>query len=152
MVHDIEVIAEGLFRPESGNGAQFADMAKSMIAAVIEVVMTRHPADDRNLIIVMDLLFSAGFEKTMVEWAGAPETFGTRPAAVAATFHAAGENERGAIKTTIKKAFDWARSDEMRAFLSTSTCSIENLFEGAPTSSWLCHSTKWTPRPSFFVC
>jgi len=52
------------------------------------------------------------------------------PAAAAATFLAAGENERGAIKTTIKKAFDWARSDELRSFLTSSTCSLENLFEG----------------------
>lgn len=130
LVRDIEVIAEGLVRPEGGNGAHFAEMAKSMIAAVIEVVMTRQPEADRNLISVMDLLFSAGFEKTLTEWAGSPETFGTRPAAAAATFLAAGENERGAIKTTIKKAFGWARSDEMRGFLSSSTCSLENLFEG----------------------
>ena len=47
-----------------------------------------------------------------------------------ALIDAAGENERGAIKTTIKKAFDWARSDEQRSFLSASTCSLENLFEG----------------------
>lgn len=130
LVRDIEVIAEGLVRPEGGNGAHFAEMAKSMIAAVIEVVMTRRAEADRNLITVMDLLFSAGFEKTLTEWASAPETFGTRPAAAAATFLAAGENERGAIKTTVKKAFDWARSDEMRTFLGSSTCSLENLFDG----------------------
>lgn len=130
MVRDIEVIAEGLVRPETGNGAHFAEMAKSMIAAVIEVVMTKNVAADRDLITVMDLVSSAGFEKTLTEWAEAPAIFGTRPAASAATFLSAGENERGAIKTTIKKAFDWARSDEMRAFLSTSTCSLEKLFEG----------------------
>lgn len=130
LIRDIEVIAEGLVRPETGNGAHFAEMAKSMIAAVIEVVMTKNAAADRSLITVMDLVSSGGFEKTLKEWAEAPQTFGTRPAAAAATFLAAGENERGAIKTTIKKAFDWARSDEMRTFLSTSTCSLENLFEG----------------------
>lgn len=34
------------------------------------------------------------------------------------------------IKTTIKKALDWARSDEMHTFLCASTCSLEKLFEG----------------------
>ena len=77
-----------------------------------------HPAEERNLVTVMDLLFAADFEKTIGAWASLPERFGTRPAAAAATFLAAGENERGAIKTTIKKAFDWARSDEMRRFLA----------------------------------
>ncbi|WP_226951358.1 helix-turn-helix domain-containing protein [Rhizobium terrae] len=66
LVRDIEVIAEGLFRPEGGNGAHFAEMAKSMIAAVIEVVMTRRTEANRNLVTVMDLLFSASFEKTLI--------------------------------------------------------------------------------------
>ncbi len=131
LVRDIEVIAEGLVRPELGNGAHFAEMAKAMIAAVLEVVATRHPAEERNLITVMDLLFAADFEKTTGAWASLPERFGTRPAAAAATFLAAGENERGAIKTTIKKAFDWARSDEMRRFLAASSCSLEDVFAGS---------------------
>nr|MCA0806966.1 type IV secretory system conjugative DNA transfer family protein [Rhizobium sp. T1473] len=37
---------------------------------------------------------------------------------------------QSAIKTAIKKAFDWARSDEMRSFLGATTCPLENLFEG----------------------
>ena len=53
LVRDIEVIAEGLVRPEGGNGSHFAEMAKSMIAAVIEVVMTRRVEADRNLITVV---------------------------------------------------------------------------------------------------
>ena len=130
MVRDIEVIAEGLVRPEGGNGSHFAEMAKSMIAAVLEIIVQNHSFEQRNLISAMDLIFSSDFEKALGEWASSPEVFGHRPAAAAATYLAAGENERGAIKTTIKKAFDWARSDEMRTFLVASTCDLERMFAG----------------------
>lgn len=129
MVRDIDVIAEGLVRPEGGNGAHFAEMAKLTIAAVIEVVVTKCAENERNLVTVMDLMFSADFEENLKEWATTPQTFGTRPAAGASILLAAGDNERGAIMTTMRKAFNWARSDEMRTFLSGSTCSLENLFE-----------------------
>lgn len=130
LVRDIEVIAEGLVRPESGNGSHFAEMAKSMIAAVLEIIVQNYPIQERNLVTAMDLIFWSDFDKALGEWASSPEIFGHRPAAAAATFLAAGENERGAIKTTIKKAFDWARSDEMRKFLIASTCDLERLFAG----------------------
>ena len=58
-----------------------------------------------------------------------PERFGVRPAQAAAALLAAGENERGAVMTTIKKAFEWARSDEMRAFLARSTASFDDLLD-----------------------
>jgi type IV secretion system protein VirD4 len=129
LVRDIDVIAEGLVRPEAGGGAHFSEMARQMIAAAIEVVATRYEGAERNLNTVMDLLLSAGVEERLQAWMNAPERFGHRPAQAAAALLAAGENERGAVMTTIKKAFEWARSDEMRAFLSRSTASLDDLLD-----------------------
>lgn len=128
LVRDIDVIAEGLVRSESGNGAHFADMAKMVVATVIEYIMTQKPQHERGIIEVMDLIFSADFEKVLAIWANDPETYGRRISGAAATYLSAGENERGAIKTTMKKAFDWARSDEMRTFLTGSTNAFADLF------------------------
>ncbi|MET3855386.1 type IV secretory pathway TraG/TraD family ATPase VirD4 [Rhizobium sp. OAE497] len=152
LVRDIEVIAEGIVRPEGGNGAHFAEMAKSMIAAVIEVVMTRHAEADRNLITAMDLLFSDGFETTLTGWAGAPETFGTRPAAAAATFIAAGENERGAIKTTIKRPSTGHAPMKCAVSSAPQHARSKTSSRAAPTSSWSCRSIRSMRRPSFSDC
>ncbi len=130
LVRDIDVIAEGLVRPEHGNGSHFAEMAKSMIAGILEAIVENGEADERNLPYVIDMVFSADFEKSLSRWAEHPELVGKRPAAAAATFLAAGENERGAIRTTILRAFEWARSDEMRTFLSGSNCSLDDVFHG----------------------
>lgn len=128
LVRDIDVIAEGLVRSESGNGAHFADMARTTVAAVIEYIMTQKPQSERGIIEVMDLIFSGEFENSLSMWADDPETYGRRVSGAATTYLSAGENERGAIRTTMKKAFDWARSDEMRTFLTGSTNAFADLF------------------------
>ena len=126
LVRDIDVIAEGLIRPEHGNGSHFSEMAKSLVATVLEHVVTQNETYD--LTTVMGILFSPKFNETLQTWADDPASYGMRASQTAATFLAAGENEQGAIKTTIKKAFDWARSDEMQNFLSESNCNLEDLF------------------------
>ena len=130
LVRDIDVIAEGLIRPEHGNGSHFSEMAKSMVAAVLEHVITNSlkEAENYDLTTVMNTLFSSTFNETLQTWSNDPATYGIRISQTASTFLAAGENEQGAIKTTIKKAFDWARSDEMQAFLSESNCNLEDVF------------------------
>lgn len=128
LVRDIDVIAEGLVRNETGNGSHFAEMAKTVVAAAIEVVMTQYPKDKQDLTTVMNILFAADFDQAIKIWAEDINTYGRRVAAAASTFIATGENESGAIKTTIKRSFDWARSDEMQAFLSSSNCSLDDIF------------------------
>ena len=128
LVRDIDVIAEGLVRSETGNGSHFAEMARTVIAATIEVVMTQYPKDKQDLTTVMDILFASNFDQTIKAWAEDTDTYGRRVAAAASTFIATGENEGGAIKTTIKRSFDWARSDEMQTFLSSSNCNLDDVF------------------------
>lgn len=129
LVRDIDVLAEGLVRPESGAANHFSEMARQIIAASIEVVVTQHPAAERNLVTVMDSLLSAGLMERLQAWSNAPGQFGTRPAQAAAALLAAGENERGAVMTTVKKAFEWARSDEMQSFLSRSNTNFDDLLD-----------------------
>src|SRR5690606_9693215 len=52
-----------------------------------------------------------------------------RPAQAAATILNAGTNERGGILTTVKKAFEWARSEETRAFLEKSDFRLDDLLD-----------------------
>lgn len=129
LVRDIDVIAEGLVRPERGNGSHFGEMAKQIIAAALEVTFTQNEPQNRNLNSVADILLMPDMEKRLGEWTAKPELYGRRAAQAAATFLSAGENERGGIKTTVKKAFEWARSDEMRAFLTKSTTSLDQLLD-----------------------
>lgn len=129
LVRDIDIIADGLVRPEQGAGMHFADIARQMIAATIEVVVTTYDPAKRNLNEVADILMSGAVEKTFQNWVDDPVHYGRRPSQAAATLLAAGENERGGIKTTIKKAFEWARSDEMRTFLTTSTANLDDLLD-----------------------
>ncbi len=129
LVRDIDIIADGLIRPESGAGSHFAEVSRQIVAAAIEVVITTHDAEDRNLNAVADLLLGAEVEQTLETWANDPHRYGRRPAQAAATLLSAGDNERGGVKTTIKKAFEWARSDEMRSFLQNSTATLDELLD-----------------------
>lgn len=122
LVRDIDVIAEGLVKPEPGAGAHFSELARQLVAAAIEVVMTTHPEEDRSLNAVADLLLSPKAEETFQKWADNPIQFGRRPSQAAAILLGAGDNERGGVRTTLTKSFEWMRSDEMRAFLEGSPC------------------------------
>ncbi|MCI0999826.1 type IV secretory system conjugative DNA transfer family protein [Ochrobactrum sp. C6C9] len=119
LVRDIDVIAEGLVKPEPGNGAHFAELARQLVAATIEVVMSIYREEDRDLNAVADILLSPKAEDTLRSWAENPIQFGRRPSQAAAILLGAGENERGGVRTTLTKAFEWMRSDEMRSFLES---------------------------------
>ena len=69
LVRDIDVIAEGLIRPEHGNSTHFSEMAKSMVAATLEYVVTHH--EDYDLTTVMNTLFSSQFNETLQTWSNA---------------------------------------------------------------------------------
>ena len=127
LVRDIGVLAEGLVVPETGTNAHFSDMARQLIAAAIEVVVTLCEAHLQNLNTVADLLLAPGLAQRLATWEASPDYFGRRPAQAAATFLSTGENERGAIRTTVTKAFEWAKSDEMRAFLARSDVHMDDL-------------------------
>lgn len=114
---DAAVVAEGLVKPESGNGAHFAEMARELLAAAVEVVVRVAEPDRRDLVTLSDMLLGADFKSVLEGWCDAPEEVGRPAAQIAATLLTASENERGAVRSTVKKALEWCASDQVRSFL-----------------------------------
>lgn len=129
LARDVSVVADGLVKPEDGDGAHFSEMARQLVAAAIEVVVTQEEPDRRNLIAVADLLLAADLDETLQAWAENKDIVGHRPAQTAGTILRAGDRERGSIQTAISKAFEWMQSDNMRRFLERSSFRMEDLLD-----------------------
>ena len=129
LARDVALVADGLVKPEQGDGAHFAEMARQLVAAAIEVIVTQADPEQRNLIAVADLLLSTGLDGTLESWAESEDLVGHRPAQTAATILRAGDRERGSIQTAISKAFEWMQSDNMRHFLSGSSFNMTDLLD-----------------------
>lgn len=126
---DIALVADGLVRPDPGDGAHFSEMARQLVTAAIEVVVTQEEPNRRNLIAVADLLLSGNLDKTLEMWAKNKDFVGHRPAQTAATILRAGDRERGSIQTAVSKAFEWMQSDNMRHFLARSSFDMDDLLD-----------------------
>lgn len=126
---DISVVADGLVKPEHGNGAHFSQMARQLVEAAIEVVVTQEDPERRNLIAVADLLLGADLDATLQAWVENPDLVGHRPAQTAATILRAGDPERGSIQTSVSKALEWMQSDNMRHFLQRSSFRMNDLLD-----------------------
>lgn len=126
---DVDLLADGLVRPEEGDGAHFAEMARQLVAAAIEVVVTQEEPEKRTLVMVADLLLSGGLQATLQAWAANEDLVGRRPAQVAATILRTGDRERGSIQSAVSKAFAWMASDAMRRFLSGSSFKLDWLLD-----------------------
>jgi type IV secretion system protein VirD4 len=129
LVRDAEVVADGLIRPERDGDGHFAEMAKDLLKAAIEVVLTVGKPAERTLVTVADLLLSTTILETLQSWADTPSLGGGRPARTAAAMLGAGGPERGAVFTTLKKNLAFLEDDAMRHFLSRSTVSLEDLLD-----------------------
>jgi type IV secretion system protein VirD4 len=110
---DIEVIADGLVKPEQGDGAHFSTMARQLVAAAIEVIFTQEEPQQCNLVAVSDLLLAGDLDVTLQAWVENADLVGRRPTQVAAKILRAGDRERGSIQTSVAKAFSWMQSDVM---------------------------------------
>ena len=129
LTRGIDFVADGLVRPEHGDGAHFSEMGRSLIASAIEVIVTQETPENRNLIAVADLLLAADLDDTLQAWSENADLVGHRPAQVAATILRAGDRERGSIQTSISKAFAWMQSDAMRHFLRRSSFRMDDLLD-----------------------
>jgi type IV secretion system protein VirD4 len=129
LARDVDLVADGLVKPEAGSGDHFSEMARQLVAGAIEVIVTQEDPERRNLVAVADLLLDAEFDATLQAWADNWDLVGHRPAQVAATLLKAGDKERGAIQTTVSKAFAWTQSDGMRHFLEQSSFRMDDLLE-----------------------
>ena len=129
LVRDIDVIADGLVKSEAGDGQHFSQMARQLVSAAIEVVITQEEPNKRTLNAVADLLLANGLDATLQAWVDNEDLVGRRPAQVASTVLATGDRERGSIQSTLSKAFYWMRDDAMRHLLSGSTFTLEDLLD-----------------------
>lgn len=129
LARDVSLVADGLVKPEQGDGAHFSDMGRQLVAAALEVVVTQEDPERRNLIAVADLLLSANLDATLEAWVENEDLVGHRPAQIAATILRAGDRERGSIQTTVSKAFEWMQSDSMRHFLAASSFQLDDLLD-----------------------
>jgi type IV secretion system protein VirD4 len=129
LARNVALVADGMVKPEQGDGAHFSEMARHLVAVAIEVIVTQEEPKRRNLIAVADLLLSANLDSTLEAWAENGDLVGHRPAQTAATILCAGDRERGSIQTAVSKAFDWMQSDNMRHFLSGSSFSMDDLLD-----------------------
>ena len=129
IARDVALIADGLVKPEQGDGAHFGEMARQLVAVAIEVIITQEEPNRRNMIAVADLLLSANLDSTLEAWSENKDIVGHRPAQTAATILRAGDKERGGIQTTVSKAFEWMQSDNMRHFLTGSSFRMDDLLD-----------------------
>lgn len=129
LARDVGLIADGLVKPDPGDGAHFSEMARQLVAAAIEVIVTQEEPERRNLIAVADLLLAADLDATLEAWAQNGDLVGHRPAQTSATILRASDRERGSIQTTVSKAFEWMQSDNMRRFLTGSSLRMEDLLD-----------------------
>lgn len=126
---DVALVADGLVKPEPGDGAHFSEMARQLVTAAIEVVVMQEEPERRNLIAVADILLSGNLDATLEAWVKNKDLVGHRPAQTAATILRAGDRERGSIQTAVSKAFEWMRSDNMRHFLARSSFDMDDLLD-----------------------
>ncbi len=129
LARDVALVADGLVKPEQGDGAHFSEMARQLVAAAIEVIVTQEEPERRNLIAVTDLLLSANLDATLEAWAENGDLVGHRPSQTAATILRAGDRERGSIQTAVSKAFEWMQSDNMRQFLAGSSFCMDGIID-----------------------
>lgn len=115
---DAAVVAEGLVKPESGTGAHFAEMARELLAAAVEVIVRVAEPEHRNMVTLNDMLLGADFKSVLEGWQASPEQVGRPAMQIASTLLTASDNERGAVRSTVKKALEWCGSEQMRDFLA----------------------------------
>ena len=69
LTRDVSLVADGLVKPEDGDGAHFSEMARQLVAAAIEVIITQEKPERRNLIAVADLLLAGDLDAILEAWA-----------------------------------------------------------------------------------
>ena len=127
IVGDAFNIADGIIQPESGSGAYFASQARDVTAAAIEVVFitTTQGDPNRSIPAVADMLQGANWMDTFETWATEPGKYGQNAANVGAMMLQADDKEKGFIRSTLGKNFQWLADKRVRAMLSPSTFSLD---------------------------
>lgn len=127
LVGDAFNIADGIIQPETGSGAYFASQARDVTAAAIEAVyLSTSPGDpNRSIPAVADMLQSANWLATFEAWATEPGKYGQNAANAGAMMLQADDKEKGFIRSTLGKNFQWLADNRVREMLSKSSFSLD---------------------------
>lgn len=129
ITRDAELVADGLVKPEGGDGDHFSVMARNLIAAAVEVVVKVAEPSEQNLITVADML-GPNVVATLEAWRDSADVVGKPASRAAAAVLGAGDKERGSILTTVSKALAWTSSGPMERFLGASDFRLDELIDG----------------------
>ncbi|MBF0393827.1 MAG: type IV secretory system conjugative DNA transfer family protein [Alphaproteobacteria bacterium] len=116
---DAKQIAAAIVVDEGdGDGKHFVEIARTLVAATIEVSLRHLKPEMHNLPAIAGLLTGGDRIAMFKAWVKDPATWGDRAARAAAAVLDVGKKERGSFFTTLKRAFDWLESDQMQRFLT----------------------------------
>jgi len=121
---------------DSGASKHFRETAQTLLGGLIAHVISKYPAEERNLCTVMDifmtgkadgtLLNQKGFFEVLGKMAGNPVCGGLPIIGVKMLLEVK-EGERGSIYSTFMRSVSWTKRPSMRNILQTSTFSINDI-------------------------
>lgn len=115
-------LAVSLIREEAGTGGadHFIRLARALVAAAIEVVMTVAEPHDRHLVTVLDVICGPGAANAFAEWIKSPDLCGGRPARAVASFMGHDTKERDMVISTVRANIGFIGGDKMQSFFTAS--------------------------------
>lgn len=107
---EVDAVTRALTIEEKGTGQHFTDMARILMAGVLDIVLLKAPPHTRNLTFVRDIMVRGQSEYYL-------EKASRRPLCAAAlgALRKAGDDEAGSFQTTIARQWDWLNDARMEA-------------------------------------
>ena len=128
---DAKLIATALIREENNDvGAHLVDLARKLVAAVIEVVHTVDDPANHHIITVYNLILGDTAKKAFAVWAANPQLCGGRPARAVGAFLGKDDKEFNHVKSTISRNLSFLDGDRMQAFITTSGLKPADILSG----------------------
>ena len=127
----IGMVAEAIVLPEEGTGRHFSDLAQTLLAGVVEYVLSDLPRDRHTLITVRDLLL--GGRDVLKERLAGVNTRTGLSAEAAAVLSEVGTNEGGGIYSTLANNLKWLSDIPMHSHVSGHDFSMRAIKDGAAT-------------------
>ena len=121
-VNDILAIADSLIASEQGNGAHFSETAETVVAGLIEAMMTKEKHPDRTLPKLREKLLLS-FED-LQDYLGDVKTRAGLAAEAWSMMENVGTEEWGSHKSTLSRNLKWLASPEMQDHLQASSFSL----------------------------
>jgi len=102
--------------PGAGGGDHFVRLARALVAAAIEVVLTVAEPPERHLVTVLDLVCGPGAADAFAAWIATPDLCGGRPARAVASFMGKDTKERDMVISTVRANMGFIGGEAMQKF------------------------------------